>query len=109
MPELEYLLLADYVRQDCGFTHIMGAGIDTITIDQRTPPGVIPVSAVACVSFGSRDEAGAEHEITLIFQGPGGDELLTVAQRFPAPAPPPGAAGGCRWCGLRQSGRSDQA
>ena len=39
MPDLEYLVLADYVRQDAGATHIMGAGIDTFGI---------PGPSVAC-------------------------------------------------------------
>ena len=30
MPELDYMVLADYVRQDNGVIHIMGAGMDTI-------------------------------------------------------------------------------
>ncbi len=31
MPQLEYMVLAEYVRQDpTGLIHIMGAGIDTI-------------------------------------------------------------------------------
>ena len=31
MPELDYMVLADYVRQDAGVIHIMGAGVDTVT------------------------------------------------------------------------------
>lgn len=31
MPELDYMLLADYVRQDGGVVHVMGAGVDTVT------------------------------------------------------------------------------
>lgn len=34
MAEIEYLILADYVRQDSGLTHIMGAGLDTITLPE---------------------------------------------------------------------------
>ena len=30
MPELDYMVLADYVRQDGGSIHIMGAGVDTV-------------------------------------------------------------------------------
>lgn len=30
MPELDYMVLADYVRQDGGVVHIMGAGVDTV-------------------------------------------------------------------------------
>jgi len=31
VPELDYMVLADYVRQDGGVIHIMGAGVDTVT------------------------------------------------------------------------------
>jgi uncharacterized protein YuzE len=40
MAEIEYLILADYVRQDAGMTHIMGAGLDTITLPQDRAVGV---------------------------------------------------------------------
>jgi uncharacterized protein DUF6941 len=90
MPELEYLVLADYVRQDAGMTHIMGAGIDTITIPEERLPAAVPVGLVARITFSSRDEVGAEHEINLTFQGPGGENLLTANQRFPTPPPAPG-------------------
>lgn len=89
MPELEYLVLADYVRQDAGMTHIMGAGIDTFTIPEDRLPAAVPVGLVARITFSSRDQVGAEHEINLVFQGPGGD-LLTANQRFLTPPPAPG-------------------
>lgn len=88
MPEIDYVVLADYVRQDAGMTHIMGAGIDTFYIPEGRPAAV-PVGVVARFSFDSRDPIGAEHDINLVFQGSGGD-LLTIGQRFPRPAPPPG-------------------
>jgi len=85
MPEIDYVVLAEYVRQDAGMTHIMGAGIDTFFVPEGQP-AVVPVGVVARITFSSRDEVGAEHDISLVFQGPGGD-LLTVSQRFPTPAP----------------------
>ena len=90
MPELEYLVLAEYVRQDAGMTHIMGAGIDTFFIPAENLPAAVPAGVVARVTFDSRDEVGAEHEISLVFQGPDGADILTASQRFPAPPPAPG-------------------
>jgi hypothetical protein len=87
MPEIDYVVLAEYVRQDAGMTHIMGAGIDTFFVPEGQPVAV-PVGIVARISFTSRDDVGVEHEISLVFQGPDGD-LLTVHQRFPTPAPQP--------------------
>ena len=90
MPDLEYLVLADYVRQDAGATHIMGAGIDTFSIPGHQLPAAIPVGLVARISFSVRDEVGAEHEVRLVFQLLGGDDLLVVNQRFRTPPPAPG-------------------
>ena len=43
MPEIDYLVLAEYVRQDAGMTHIMAAGIDTFYVPEgaagRGPSG----------------------------------------------------------------------
>jgi hypothetical protein len=89
VPELEYILLGDYVRQDAGATHIMGAGIDTFYVPEGRLPTVVPVGIVARITFSSRDEAGADHDIRLVFQRPG-EDLLTISQRFQTPAPAPG-------------------
>ena len=89
MPELEYLVLADYVRQDYGATHIMGAGIDTFTIPEGRMPVAVPVGVVARITFSSRDEVGAEHDVNLVFQR-GGEDLLRLTQRFRTPPPAPG-------------------
>lgn len=89
MPDLEYLVLADYVRQDAGATHIMGAGIDTFGIPAQQLPAAIPVGLVARITFSVRDQVGAEHEIRLVFQGPDGD-LLVISQPFRTPPPAAG-------------------
>ncbi|HEY1324739.1 MAG TPA: hypothetical protein VGF32_31060 [Streptosporangiaceae bacterium] len=87
MPELEYVVLADYVRQDAGVTHIMGAGIDTFAVP--TVPAAVMAGIVVRLAFSSRDHVGAEHEAKFVFSGPPGD-LLTLAQHFPTPPPAPG-------------------
>jgi len=87
MLELDYVVLADYVRQDGGVTNIMAAGIDTFGIQQV--PAVIPVGIVARVYFSSEEEPGAQHLVNLTFQGEDGP-VLEISQHFPAPAKPPG-------------------
>jgi hypothetical protein len=90
MPEIDYLVLADYVRQDAGMTHIMGAGLDTIVIPEGQPVAQ-PVGIVARITFDSRDPVGAEHEISLVFQQSDSDDhLLAISQRFQRPEPVPG-------------------
>jgi hypothetical protein len=93
MPDLDYVVLADYVRQDAGTTHIMGAGIDTFTIPEDVLPVRVPVGIVAHITFSSRDPVGEQHELNLVFQGPGNEDLLIATQRFPTPAPPAGLPG----------------
>jgi hypothetical protein len=90
MPEIDYVVLADYVRQDAGMTHIMGAGIDTFFVPEDQPVAV-PVGIVARIAFSSRDEVGAEHVISLVFHGPDDEDLLTIGQRFLTPLKR-------RWC-----------
>jgi hypothetical protein len=89
MPEIDYFLLADYVRQDAGMTHIMGAGLDTITVPADRMPITQPAGVAVRITFSSLDEVGSEHDLRLVFQGPGGD-LLTMRSRFLTPPPPPG-------------------
>jgi len=90
MPELEYLVLAEYVRQDAGMTHIMAAGLDTFWVPEAALPVAVPVGLVARITFSSRDVVGAEHNIGFVFEGPGGQDLLTLNQRIPTPPPAPG-------------------
>lgn len=89
MPEIDYVVLAEYVRQDAGMTHIMGAGIDTFFVPDGQPVAV-PVGIVVRLSFSSRDDVGVEHDVSIVFQGPSGDDLLAIRQRLPTPAPAPG-------------------
>jgi hypothetical protein len=93
MPALEYFLLADYVRQDGAFTHIMGAAIDTFMIPADRMPAAAQVGMVARLSFDSRDPVGADHTLDLVFYGPGDAELLTAHQIFQTPPPIPGIPG----------------
>jgi hypothetical protein len=90
MPQMEYLVLADYVRQDAATTHIMGAGIDTFTVPEGRLPAGVPVGVVVRMSFDVRDQVGAEHEVSLVFHGPGNTELLRLTQRLRTPPPAPG-------------------
>ena len=90
MPQMEYLLLAEYIRQDAGMTHIMSAGLDTLAIPEGRLPAAAPVGVLAHITFDSRDQIGAEHEVSLIFHGPADTELLRLTQNVLTPPPAPG-------------------
>jgi len=90
MPDFDYVLLAEYVRQDAGMIHIMGAGIDTINVPPGALPAAVPVGIAVRVLFTSQDVPGAEHSLHLEFTGPGSEQLLSAIHRFRAPVPQAG-------------------
>jgi hypothetical protein len=87
MPQLDYMVLADYVRQDAGVIHIMGAGVDTIT--HPVVPAVQPLGVALRISFDTTEQAGEEHRLTVTFVGPD-QPVLGVSARFSTPPRPPG-------------------
>jgi hypothetical protein len=89
MPELDYVLLADYVRQDSGTVHIMAAGLDTIQVPGSALPTVVPIGLAARITFSSEDEVGATNEFSFVVSGPSGD-LMKATQHFQTPPPVPG-------------------
>jgi hypothetical protein len=90
MPQMEYLLLAEYIRQDAQMVHIMAAGIDTFTVPEGRLPVAAPVGVLARMSFDSRDPVDAEHAVSLILHGPDDIELLRLTQRLSTPLPAAG-------------------
>lgn len=94
MPQLDYVVLAEYVREDGGTVHILGAGIDTFNIPADVLPAAVPVGIALRVTFSSRDPVGVQHEIRAEFTGPGEDDVLLTLQRsFAMLEPPAGIPG----------------
>lgn len=87
MPELDYMVLADYVRQDGGVIHIMGAGIDTV--GAPAVPAVQPFGIALRISFGTLEQPGEEHHLTVSFVGPD-RRLLDATAQFAVPPRAPG-------------------
>jgi hypothetical protein len=86
MPELDYMVLADYVRQDSGVVHIMGAGVDTVYAP--AVPTVQPFGVALRISFGTTEEPGEEHHLTVSFLGPD-SPVLNASATFATPPRPP--------------------
>jgi hypothetical protein len=82
MPELDYMVLADYVRQDNGVIHIMGAGMDTIA----TPavPTVVNLGVAVRMSFDTTERPGDEHRLKVTFVGPD-QPVLDLSAAFVTP------------------------
>ncbi len=89
MPQLDYVLLADYVRQDAGTIHIMAAGLDTFGVPSVVLPTALPVGVAARVTFSSQENVGSVNQLSLVYSGPSGD-LLTATQQFLTPPQAPG-------------------
>jgi len=87
MPQLDYLVLADYVRQDSGVIHIMGAGVDTVIAP--AVPTVQPFGVALRISFGTTEEPGEEHQLTVSFIGPDAP-VLGANATFVTPPRAPG-------------------
>ena len=86
MPELDYMVLADYVRQDNGVIHIMGAGVDTVA----TPavPTAQPLGVALRMSFDTTEQPGESHSLKVSFIGPD-KPILDVSATFLTPPRPP--------------------
>lgn len=92
MPELDFMVTADYVRAEGGMLHMIAAGVDAMLV-----PGV---PAVRPVGVGLRilvdvAEAQQQHHIELIYQDEDGQRLLQVSGGFgpvgaDQPLPPAG-------------------
>jgi hypothetical protein len=85
MPELDYMVLADYVRQDSGVVHIMGAGVDTVTAP--VVPTVQSFGVAIRISFDTTEVPGEQHDLLLSFIGPD-NRLLDARAAFVTPPPP---------------------
>lgn len=84
MPELDFMVTADYVRAEGGVLHMIAAGFDTMWV-----PGV---PTVRQVGVGMRiildvAEAAEEHRIALIYQNADGQRLLEVKGTLGPAAP----------------------
>jgi Family of unknown function (DUF6941) len=92
MPELDFMVTADYVRAESGVLHMIAAGFDTMIVP------VVPT--VRPVGIGLRllldvAEARQPHEIQLIYQDADGQRLTEISGTMgpigeDQPLPPPG-------------------
>lgn len=91
MPELDFMVIADYVRAEGGMLHMIAAGVDTMLVPSL--PAVRPVGVGARILIDVA-EARERHHVELIYQDEDGHRLLQVSAGFgpvgpdePLPAP----------------------
>jgi hypothetical protein len=92
MPELDFMVTADYVRAEGGVLHMIAAGFDTMFVPAvpAARPAGIGLRLMLDVA-----EARQPHEIHLIYQGADGQRLTEVSGTVgpigeDQPLPPPG-------------------
>ncbi len=85
MPELDYMVLADYVRQDNGVIHIMGAGVDTIAA--LAVPTARPLGVALRMSFDPTEQPGDSPNPKVSVIGPD-QPVLDVSAAFLTPPRP---------------------
>lgn len=91
MPELDFMVVADYVRSEGGVLHMIAAGIDTIYANA--------VPSARLVGLGLRllitpAETRHEHPVELIFQDPDGQRIAQLNAVIPAQPSPPAVKAG---------------
>lgn len=92
MPELDFMVVADYVRTDAGVLHMVGAGFDTAYLP--AVPGILQAGIGLRILLDVA-EGRHSHPFTLIFQNADGARLAEVTGVVGPvgagiPEPPPG-------------------
>jgi hypothetical protein len=96
MPELDFMVVADYVRQDGGVLQMVGAGFDAMYVPAVPTARQIGIGLRLLVDVA---EAQQPHQVELIYQDADGRRLAEVTGTVgPAsadqPMPPPGRSFG---------------
>lgn len=81
MPELDFMIVSDYVRAENGVLHMIAGGVDTITV--RAVPAVRSVGIGLRLKL-SREEVAEDHTLRLIFYGTDGARIAEIGADIPA-------------------------
>jgi hypothetical protein len=92
MPELDFMVTADYVRAEGGMLHMIAAGVDTMLV--AAVPAARPVGVGLRILIDVA-EAQHPHHVELIYQDADGRRLTQVSGTLgpigpDQPLPPPG-------------------
>lgn len=91
MPELDFMIISDYVRAESGVLHMIAGGFDTITT--RTVPAARSVGIGLSLKL-PQSEVAEHHTLRLVFHDTDGARIAEVGADLPvnskAPNVPPG-------------------
>ena len=85
VPQVDFMILCDYVRADGGLLHMIAAGIDRIRVPML--PAVHNVGVAVRLSL-HRSECDRDYELQLIFQNTDGQRIADLTAQFRAQYPP---------------------
>ncbi len=88
MPELDFMIVSDYVRAENGVLHMIAGGFDTITA--RTLPAVRSVGIGLSLKLTQREMA-EHHTLRLVFHGADGARITEVGADLGAHSKAPDA------------------
>jgi hypothetical protein len=96
MPELDFMVTADYVRAESGMLHMIAAGVDLMFIPSVPAARQLGVGLRLLVDVA---EAREQHRIQLIYQDADGHRLADISGTLGPvdpnePLPPPGRSFG---------------
>lgn len=92
MPDLDFMITADYVRAEAGVLHMIAAGFETIFVSSVPWTRQVGIGIRLHLTLA---EMRHQHEVELIFQDADGTRLAQITGTFGPvagnqPLPPPG-------------------
>jgi len=81
MPELDFMIVSDYVRAENGVLHMIAGGVDTITV--RAMPAARNIGIGLSLKL-TQGEVTENHTLRLIFYGTDGTRIAEIGADLPA-------------------------
>jgi hypothetical protein len=81
MPELDFMIVSDYVRAENGVLHMIAGGVDTITVRAVPASRSIGIGLSIKLPLG---EVTENHTLRLIFYGTDGARIAEIGADLPA-------------------------
>jgi hypothetical protein len=86
MPELDFMVVSDYVRAENGVLHMIAGGVDTITA--RSVPTSHSIGIGLSLKL-PRRELAVHHTLRIVFHGTDGTRIAEVGADLPVPSEMP--------------------
>jgi hypothetical protein len=91
MPELDFMIVSDYVRAENGVLHMIAGGVDTITV--RAVPSARSIGIGLSLKL-PREEVTENHTLRLIFYGTDDARIAEIGADLPARSETPNMPAG---------------